>query len=158
MTGRAEVSRLKSRLDATFNRGKSLASHADLETQADFARYLCVLVSGYVEKSIAELVLEHSRHHAATTLQRYVESNTRRFANANCQRLKDLLGRFSPDWRARLDTVLVDEFKDAIDSLVALRHLIAHGGSASVTYRQIAEYYSRIQMVVEEIADLCVPK
>src|SRR5690349_4036670 len=124
MTGRAEVSRLKARLDATFERGKSLASHADSETQADFARYLCVLVSGYIEKAVAELVLEHSRRHGGPTLQRYVESNTRRFTNANCQRLKDLLGRFNPDWRLRLDEVLVDEFKDAVDSLVALRHEI----------------------------------
>jgi hypothetical protein len=157
MTGRQEVSRLKNRLDATFGRGKLLAT-SDIETQADFARYLCVLVSGYLERSVAELVLEHARRTGGPTLQRYVESRTRRFANANCQRLKELLGSFNPDWSTRLDSVLVDEFKDAVDSLVALRHAIAHGDSAGVTFHRVADYYASIQMVIEEIADLCAPK
>jgi hypothetical protein len=59
MNGRAEVWRLKQRLDATFERAGRVGS--DLELQSDFARYLCVLVSGYMEKAVVELVLEHSR-------------------------------------------------------------------------------------------------
>lgn len=74
MTGCGEVARLKSQLDAAFDRAKRLAYVADLETQADFARYLCVLVSGYLEKSISELVLEHARQCGGPTMQRFVES------------------------------------------------------------------------------------
>jgi len=29
-------------------------------TRSDFARYLCVLVSGYLETSVTELLLEHA--------------------------------------------------------------------------------------------------
>lgn len=158
MTGRPEVSRLKARLDATFARGMAITAHADLETQADFARYLCILVSGYLEKALTELVQEHSRRHGGPTLQRFIEKSTRKFTNANSQKLKDLLGSFNADWRSRLDVVLVDEFKDAVDSVLSLRHLIAHGGSAGVTLSRVAEYYLRIQLVVDEIADLCAPK
>ena len=49
MTGRAEVSEIKRRLDATFDRAEDVAS--DSELQADLARYLCMLVSGYAEPS-----------------------------------------------------------------------------------------------------------
>ena len=157
MTGRPEVFRLQAQLNATFERGKRLVAVADLETQSDFARYLCVLVSGFLEKAVAELILEHSRRSGGPTLQRFVEANTRKFANANAQRLKDVLGSFNPDWRTRLDIILIDEFRDAVDSIVGLRHLIAHGGSAGVTYSRISEYYKRIQLVINEIADLCVP-
>jgi hypothetical protein len=157
MTGRAEVDRLKKRLDATFERCGKLGSGADLEVHSDFARYLCVLVSGYLERAVAELVLEHARRSGGPTLQKYVEANTKRFANANCERLKSFLGSFHSDWRARLDLVLVDEFKDAVDSIVSLRHTIAHGGSAGVTYRRIRDYYILVQQVVGEIADLCAP-
>lgn len=157
MTGRAEVSRLQAQLNATFERGKQLAAHADLETQSDFARYLCVLVSGFLEKAVAELVVEHSRRSGGPTLQRFVEASTRRFTNANAQKLKELLGGFNPDWRTKLDAILIDEFKDAVDSVVGLRHSIAHGGSAAVTYSRISEYYKQIQLVVGEIADLCAP-
>jgi hypothetical protein len=157
MTGRAEISRLQAQLGATFERGKRLATVADQETQSDFARYLCVLVSGFLEKAVAELLLEHSRRSAGPTLQRFVEANTRKFTNANSERLKQMLGSFSHDWREKMETILVDESKDAIDSIIGLRHSIAHGGSAAVTYSRVSDYYKRIKLVVEEIANLCAP-
>ncbi len=120
MTGRAEVARLKQRLDATFQRVASIGS--DLELQSDFAKYLCVLVSGYLESAVAELVLEHARRSGSPSLQRFVERNTRRFTNANTERLQNLLGSFDPDWRQTLESFLVDELKDAVNSLVDLRN------------------------------------
>ncbi len=154
MNGKAEVARLRSALDATFARARSVA---DLEAQSDYARYLCVLVSGYLEKSISELVLEHSRRAGGPTLQRFVEQSTRRFTNANAEKIKSLLGSFNADWKLALDGFLVDEWKDAVDSVVGLRHLIAHGGSAGVTFSRVRRYYERVQEVVDEIARLCAP-
>jgi hypothetical protein len=155
MTGRAEVARLEQRLSATFKRVGGVG--ADLELQADFARYLCVLVSGYLEKAVAELVLEHARKANVATLQRFVDRRTRRFANANSEKLKGLLGSFDQDWRDTLETFVIDDLKDAVDSLAGLRNRIAHGESVGVTYRRISDYYSRIQKVVDCIADLCDP-
>ncbi|MBZ5678371.1 MAG: hypothetical protein LAP61_29390 [Acidobacteriia bacterium] len=155
MTGRAEVARLRQRLDAAFERARAVGP--DLELQSDFARYLCVLVSGYLENAVAELVLEHARKTGAPTLQRFVDYRTKRFTNANAQRLKDLLGSFDPDWREDLEEFVVDSLKDAVDGVVDLRNRIAHGESVGVTYYRIAEYYSRVQKVVEHVADLCVP-
>jgi len=157
MTGRAEVGRLKKRLDATFERYKKLPPSVDLEVQSDFANYLCVLVAGYLEKAVAELVLEHARRCGGPTLQKYVETCTKRFTNAKSEKLKTLLGSFDGDWRKRLDLVLKDEFKDAVDSLIGLRHQIAHGGSATTTYQRINDYYLRIQVVIDKIAEICVP-
>ncbi|MGO9240460.1 MAG: HEPN domain-containing protein [Bryobacteraceae bacterium] len=155
MTGRAEVTRLKKRLDDTFQRIKELESSPDLEVRSDFARYLCVLVSGYLEKAVIELVQEHARTNGAPTLQRFVEQRTRRFANANSKRLQEFLGAFSSKWRADAESFLVEDLKDAVDGVIGLRHQIAHGGSVSVTYQRIAEYYTRVQKVVDHVADLC---
>lgn len=155
MTGRAEVARLKQRLDATFQRVKGAGS--DLELQSDFARYLCVLVSGYLEKAVAELLLEHARRAGGPTLQRFVELRTGRFANANAQRLQELLGTFDRDWQVSMNSFLVDELKDAVDSSVNLRNSIAHGESVGVTYQRISDYYVRVQKVIDRIADLCAP-
>ena len=155
MNGRAEVARLKQRLDATFQRIDGVGS--DLELRSDFARYLCVLVSGYLEKAVAELVLEHARRSGGPSLQRFVELKTRRFTNANAQRLQNLLSSFDSDWRQSLESFLVDEIKDAVDSVVDLRNTIAHGGSVGITYQRVYDYYLRVQKVVERIADLCAP-
>jgi RiboL-PSP-HEPN len=86
-----------------------------------------------------------------------VELNTRRFTNANSERLQNLLGSFDPDWRQTLESFLVDELKDAVDSIVNLRNTIAHGGSVGLTYQRISDYYARVQRVVDRIAELCAP-
>ena len=100
MTGRAEVSRLKQQLDATFKRVKSADQEPEL--QSDFARYLCVLVSGYIERAIVALVLEHAREKGAPTLQHFVERRTKKFANPNANRIQELLGDFDSSWQEKL--------------------------------------------------------
>jgi hypothetical protein len=155
MTGRAEVARLRQRLDATFHRIRAVGP--DPELQADFARYLVILVAGFLETAVAELILEHCRRTAAPNVQRFVESRTRRFTNANTQRIKDLLGEFDPDWRVDLEMYVVDERHAAVNSIVALRNAIAHGGVVGVTFQRVREYYLHVAEVVDHIAELCAP-
>ena len=114
-----------------------------------------MLVSGYLEKSVSELVLDHARRNGGATLQRFVEYETRRFTNANSQKLLNLVGSFHPDWRRTLETFMVDDIKDAVDSVVSLRHRIAHGGTVGITYQRIGGYYERVKKVVGQISMLC---
>jgi hypothetical protein len=155
MTGRAEVMRLKQRLDATFVRLGN--SQLDIEVQSDLARYLCVLVSGFLEQSMYELVVEHARRVGAPSLQRFVDKRTRNFTNPKCQKLLTLIGDFNPEWRLSLEGFLAAELKDAVDGVVNLRNTIAHGRSVGVTYATIEDYYRRVQKVVEFVADFCDP-
>lgn len=155
MTGRAEVASLRRRLDATFARATGVSAEAEL--LSDLARYLCVLVSGFVDRSVVELVLEHVRRHSQPRVQSYVEARLRRFSNANAQRLIELLGSFDPVWRKDLELYVVDERKDAIDSIVALRNRIAHGQHVGLTIGRVRDYYEQVRRVVDHIADLCVP-
>ena len=107
---------------------------------------------------MVELVLEHARGKGAPTLLRFVEQRTRTFTNANASRIQEPLGSFDPAWRQELEeNVLVDEWKDAVDSVVSLRNIIAHGGSVGLTYGRIGEYYQRAQHVIDRVANLCVP-
>lgn len=155
MTGRAEVERQRQKLDATFKRASSIGG--DVELLSDFARYLCVLVAGFLEQAVIELVLEHVRNHSHTSVQRHVEQHLRQFTSAKSQRIIDLIGGFDPDWRKDLEAYLVDEYKDAVDSVVDLRHTISHGRSVGVTIARVQDYYGRVKHVVGHIADLCTP-
>ena len=157
MNGRAEVSRLQQRLDATFKRVQTLPADGTSELQSDYARYLCILVCGFVETAVTELLLEHARSNSSPTIQRFVEARTQRLTNLNCERLGQLLGDFNPDWRSAIGAILVDEKKDALDSVLNLRNKIAHGGSVGLTYHRISEYYGHIKPIIDRVADLCVP-
>ena len=101
--------------------------------------------------------LEHVREKAAPTVQRFVEQRTKKFTNAKASNVQELLGSFDPDWKRDLEEFLVDEPKDAVDSIVDLRNTIAHGGSVGLTYNRIKKYYQQAQLVIDRVEKLCVP-
>ena len=155
MTGRAQVQREKQRVDATFKR--ATGAQDDPELLSDFARYLCVLVYGFLEQSVIEILLEYVRLRAQESVQRHVEQRLRRFTTANAQNIAHLLGSFDPDWERDLVNYLVDEHKDAVNSIVDLRQTVSHGRFTSVTMTNVHRYYERVKEVVDHIADLCIP-
>jgi RiboL-PSP-HEPN len=157
MSGRSEVASLKSRLDATFARVNRIDVD-ELELRSDFARYLCVLVCGYLERAIVELLLHHTSIHADTAVAGYVGWRlTAGFQNPSSDKIKRTLGAFEPRWRDDLETYIVDERAAAIGSVLWLRNRIAHGEWSDITYVRIKDYYAHIQDVVEHVADLVVP-
>jgi hypothetical protein len=116
-----------------------------------------VLVSGFIEKSLSEIVLEHARRTGAPSLQRFVEANTSRFTSAKAEKVLQLLAIFDPDWRRQIESTLVDKNKDAFDSVVSLRHQIAHGSSVGITFVRIKDYFESIVDVIELIQQTCIP-
>jgi hypothetical protein len=154
VSGRSEVAILKARLDATFARASRIT---DDELRSDFARYLCVLVYGYLERAIVALLLQYSTTHAHPNVTRYVGWRLKSFQNPTARAIKETLGRFDPEWEADLDAFIVDERLDAIGSVRAQRHRIAHGDSSDITYVRISEYYKHIQDVIDHTADLVLP-
>ena len=142
MSGRATVHSLRTRLGAAFERAKAIRD--DLELSSDLARYLCILVSGYLEQAVRELTLEYVRQRSHPSVQRYVEAHLNRVTNVNSQRLVTLLGSFDPDWRKDMELYLIDELKDAVDSIVSLRNSISHGHSVGVTIVRVVDYYNRV--------------
>ena len=155
MNGRAEVSRLRKRLDATFGRVPSPST--DAEIQADYAKYLCVLVSGFFENAIVALVLDYVERRSAPEIMSFVERQLDRWTNPNAEKITNLFGAFRADWRASLDSFLIDERKDSVNSVVALRHQIAHGGSVGTSPSQIKAHYKTIVEVVDFLSELVAP-
>jgi RiboL-PSP-HEPN len=156
VSGRSEVASLKARLDATFARINRIGVD-EFEVRADFARYLCVLVCGYLQRAVVELLLHYATTHADESVTRYVSWRLKGFQNPSVARIKETVGAFDKTWRPDLDQFIVDERLDAIGSVLAQRHLIAHGGPSDITYARMAEYYKHIQEVVEHLTDLIVP-
>lgn len=155
MTGKAEVARQRQSLDATFERAKELT---DSELLSDFARYLCVLVSGFLEQAVVELLIEYARRHSNKQIQRHIDRTLRRkISNLNSQKLVQLLGAFDQEWSESLKRFLIDEPKDAVDSVINLRNAIAHGRPVGLTMTRIQKYYDHVKNVVDQISRICLP-
>lgn len=148
MSGIKEIHRLRSQIDVRFKKAMSIG---DLELQSDFAKYLCVLAAGFLENSVYEILVNFSKLKGSPHLSRFVESKLATWTSPNSEKLCALLGSFDTEWRRRLDLYLKDEKKEAINSLVALRHKIAHGESVGTSLRQVHDYYVIVSKVVDEL-------
>lgn len=91
MSGKREVARLRGRLDSTFSRAPGPT--AELEFQADFAKYLCVLVSGFLENAVSALLLDHVERRSAPEVTAYVERQLKYWTNPNTEKIVALLAR-----------------------------------------------------------------
>jgi hypothetical protein len=81
----------------------------------------------------------------------------RRFTTAKAGNIIELFGSFDLDWKLDLEAYVVDEYKDALNSVVNLRHAIAHGRFAGVTMTSVQSYYDRVKKVVDHVATMCLP-
>src|SRR5206468_3361500 len=104
MNGRAEVARLRQRLNDTFGRVGAISG--PLELQSDFAKYLCVLVAGFLEQATVELAAEWVRHRSDERTLRHVLKRLERFQNPNRERLLQLIGSFDSDWRKDVEAFI----------------------------------------------------
>jgi RiboL-PSP-HEPN len=154
--GRRQIALLRSRLDGAFARIADIDENA-LEARADFARYLCVLVSGFLEQSMTELFSEHCRKQSGPRIQSFARWHLERFQNASRPRIIELAARFDGAWAHDLDAYIVDQRAAAIGSIVSERNRISHGQNSSISFVRVSEYRGPIDEVIDHVADLADP-
>jgi len=155
MIARQEIHRIETRLDSVLGRAKTVDA-LDTESRADYAKYLCVLVSGLIEKAAYLSLLGYAQRKSAPKIQEYVKWHLARFQNAKAARLVELFRHFDSGWAVALDNCLVDENRDAIDSVVANKNRIAHGEDVgALSLLRIEEYYRRVKNVINHMMTIC---
>jgi len=148
-----EVFRQKQRLDSLFQMAKKIPG--DVEVQSHWAKYLCVLASGYLEHSIRTLYSNYAKTTASPNVARFVDNSLKSFQNPKMEKILEIARSFSPDWESQLKKATEGELKDSVDSIVSNRHLIAHGCDVGITYSRIQQYYGNAVKVVELVEKLC---
>jgi hypothetical protein len=148
-----EIHRQKQKLDALFEKTKEF-SH-DIEIQSHWARYLCVLVSGFLETAVRTTFIEHAKTRSSTTIANYVSRQLDRFSSASMGNIISLTSSFNAEWGDTLQQATEGELKASVDSVVAIRHQIAHGRDTGISYTQLYQYYQDIVKVVELLEHQC---
>jgi hypothetical protein len=126
-----------------------------LEIQAHWARYTCIVMSGYIEDAVKGLFSAYTAERAPTKVFNYVSSQLKYFQTADTDSLGALVSKFDKAWMDSFNTFLTDERKSAVNSVVGNRHRIAHGLDVSVTMSQLGEWYPKVNEVIDHIAFLC---
>lgn len=144
----------RDRLDYLF---KQVGSLPDPFLQGHWARYLCVLVSGFLENSVRILYGEYARKKAEPFVANFVDKQLKSIQNPTMGKILDLTRSFNPIWEYNLKAATEGQYKDAVDSIVDNRNKIAHGEDVGIGYVTIQEYYKSAIKVIEIIEDQCDP-
>lgn len=126
----------------------------DIDLQAHWARYLCILVSGFLENSISTIYIEYAKKKATPQITNFVEHKLERFQNPNMEKNFQLMASFDEEWGKQFKIRTEGEIKAAVNSIVKLRNDIAHGKSVSTTYINIKNYYQSSKKLLDVIEDI----
>lgn len=144
---------LKDALDATFARASKIDT-GEIELRADFARHLCVLVSGFIDQTVKIYTVEYVRKRSSETVANHVSQSIVNLTNLKPQKLINHLLSFDPKWKPELETLIAEERKAAVDSVITLRHGIVHGRPGDVTIARMNDYYAEVVKVMSGIRAL----
>lgn len=142
----------KQRLDELF---KAASGLSDVEMQSHWSRYLCVLVSGFLENSVELCLSEYSRRVSNAAVSNFVSAKLRGFQNPKMSAILELFGSFNPDWKTQIETATQGQLSDSVNSIVGNRHKIAHGESVSLSLGSLKAYYSDATSVVTILQKTC---
>ncbi|MGH2613411.1 MAG: HEPN domain-containing protein [Rhabdochlamydiaceae bacterium] len=146
----SEITRRIQKLNSLF---ESVALFTEnLEMHAEWAKYLCVLVSGLLETSIGLIFLNYAESKSHENITSFIESNLSKFQNAKTGKIVELIGSFNQTWKTEFERIVVidsDELKESIDSIVTNRHQIAHGKDVTITFISVRNHYKNILRVLD---------
>ena len=148
-----EILRHQQRLDHLFKKIGGIPD--DLEMQSHWSRYLCVLVSGFIEVSVQRIYGQYARAKAVPAVANFVETELKYFQNPKMGKILELTKSFSAEWEEALRKKVEGERQDAVDSIVDNRNRIAHGQDVGISFVVVKRYYESVVKVIELINFQC---
>jgi hypothetical protein len=138
------------RLDALY---RSLSSRApDEYFLSIIASHICILQSGILENVIKESLGDYCDKRCTIEVANFVKKRLNDLHNPRTERLEELLGSFSDNWRNDLLSFWGDgETKGHINSIVANRNQIAHGRTTTVTISQTKDWLRSVKRFADYI-------
>ena len=132
------------------------ASLNDFELLAHWAKYLCVLVAGFLENSLTEVYSEFVTDSSSPAVARFATTMLGNIQNPKAQRFVEIAGAFDDEWRAELELFIASNGrKEALDSIMANRHQIAHGENSGITLARVNQYLEKCIEVIDFLEAQC---
>ncbi|MCH7472737.1 hypothetical protein IIA79_07295 [bacterium] len=141
-----EYLRVQQRLDRLFN-SIDIGTLPD-EMQEHWPRYLCVLVSGWIEIAVQELFTEYCRRRSDTRLHRFEQRHFSKVYNCKLGKVLDLAELFDDDWKEQLARDTAGPVKEAVNAIVTNKNKIAHGKPDNISFIRIRDYYADAKKLI----------
>lgn len=142
----------RQRLDNLFDAARGFT---DDELRSHWSKYLCVLVSGFLENSVEMCFGEYTRRRSEPPVANYVTSQLQGFQNPKMEKILQLVECFNPEWKTQLEAATQGKLSDSVNSIVGNRHRIAHGQSVALSMGSLRAYYDDAKAVVALLEKTC---
>lgn len=152
-----EINKHKQKLDDLFKKVSSLDSvSAEAEMKSHWARYLCILVSGFIESSVVRILSDFACSHTkSVSLDNFVKRKIQ-ISNPKMGKVLELVSMFSNDWREIIEKETEGKLSESINAIYGNRIKIAHGeGNSDITFSRISSYYADAVLVIAIIEKTC---
>jgi hypothetical protein len=153
-----EIISYKNRLDYLFKQVGPACNNDD-EMMAHWARYLCVRCAGFIEVAIPKLFTEYSKVHTPNArVYKFLTTQLAAIQNVKAEKIVLIISYFDSKWAADVNNFMNDEGrKEAINSIVAQRHLIAHGKDSTMSFVSLKGYYKKLIEVFDYLLNILFP-
>ena len=136
--------------------GKSVAAVTEME--ANWAKYICILVYGYMEWAIREILVQHVQSNASPNVVRHVERTWPRSRNMKSDVIVGILNGFDKQWGDSMSDWFAEDGarKQQINEIVSWRNDISHGNTANtgnVTMRSVKNKFELVQELVHKVQE-----
>ena len=150
-----DLARQKQALDGLIAKTRN-ATGGDVEMQSHWAKYLCVLFAGFLENALAELYGDYCRRSANPAVANFAVRSLTRIRNPKTNVFVEVCGAFNKAWAESLEAFIEDDGRrEAINSIMVNRHLIAHGKDSGITVARVNEYFAKALTVLDFIEQQC---
>lgn len=137
-----DIFALEARLDFLIDK---MDETTDIYMQAHHGRYLAILTAGYFEKAVQSAIIEFARNRSSREVTRFVERQISWEGSINRIKLKQILERFDDDIFERIEKIVDEEAKNAVDSIKGLRDQLAHGDDNGTGYGTVKRYHAGVR-------------
>ena len=150
-----ELIKAKRDLDELFEMVPPTSSDYD-QISAHWAKYITVRVSGFMEEVLETVLVEYARKVASGKIINYAQKQIEKSRNnPNTEKIAQTLYSFSKEWGASFEEFAGQEGrKDALNSVMSIRHNIAHGRNSGVTIGRIKGYYDKCLEIAYYLEEL----
>lgn len=133
------------------------STNYNLELQGHWGKYLCILAAGFLENAISEIYIELVSNSSSPQVASYTRTMLGKINNQKSSKFIETAFSFKKEWGAELGKYFDDnpKIKNAIDSIMINRHLIAHGKTATVSVVRLKEYLDCSIEALEFIETQC---
>jgi len=129
------------------------STNSNLELQGHWGKYLCILAAGFLENAISEIYTDLAKNSSSPQVYSFTSKMLQKINNPKSSKFVETAYAFKKEWGEELEKYFSDnpQNKTAIDSIMANRHRIAHGKTATISVVQLNQYLDGSIKVLEFI-------